>query len=167
MSSFICSSKQFNSIQKATIDLIQSGCSRRNNSINIYPFDFIEEFSQGFTFAAINKIKSMVDIMRELNVVCVSLQYRHQYEGKLDNEIAEQLTIVKTGNECETLNKYGLYKSLQCLNYQIELEHLTSIRELTEQEKEAIKFFEILKREIAFSIVDNSPEYNNCSWSID
>lgn len=108
-----------------------------------------------------------MDTIRELNVVCVSLQYKNEYKGSLDQEIKEQLEYVKTTLDYESLNNVGLYKSLQCLNYQIETHHLRELRELTPEEENALFFINELKTHLAHEIVTGLDSYDKAKWSID
>lgn len=166
MSSFICSPKHFNSIEKSVIYLTQD-----RNFYFPYAFKntFPELYNTGFyTQDKIDaKVKSIIDTLRELNVLCVSLQYKSHYPGTLDKEIAEQLEVVKMKDAGQSLTKLSLLKQLQCLDYQIETEHLKELRSLTPDEENAMYFIKELENALAMDIIHKLPDYDKLSWGID
>ena len=108
-----------------------------------------------------------MDCIRKLSVLCVSLQYKHHYEGTLDREIEVQTEILmRDKSESKVLNKVGLYKALQSMGYQIEVEHLRGLRELTQEEEEALQMIQILEDDLAHEIVHGLSEYDNAEWSL-
>jgi hypothetical protein len=111
--------------------------------------------------------RAIVDALRELNVICVSLQYRSHYAGRLDAEINEQMEIVKHYKGYNNLSKVELFKALQCTQYQIEISHLQELRELTQPEQNGLLFLKEMINSLAFSIVDEMPAYNTAPWGID
>jgi hypothetical protein len=170
MSSFICSPKHFNSCEKAAIEFLAPQNDRYSqflgsdfyneypdfNRANLTPIEFKENISKVF------------DTLRELQVLCVSLQYKHHYTGKLNEEIQEQKDILMTEKtETVYLNNINLYSALNCLNYQIELEHLTEITPLSQEQKKAYDFLSRLIDALAHRIVRESKDYNKANWSID
>lgn len=163
MSSFICDSKHFNSIEAAMHKIASENDfypSRELGSIcpawyQSKPKEEVEK-----------EITAIIDTLRSLNVLCVSLQYKHHYEGKLDEEIKKQMMLVKTKTRIKELTHHGLYNALGCLNYQIELQHLEGLRELTPEEKTAMKFMNLIRAEIAMHIVDKLPDDQSNRWSI-
>ncbi|GAC1661487.1 MAG: hypothetical protein NVS9B7_29480 [Flavisolibacter sp.] len=112
------------------------------------------------------ELTNVIETLRELNVLCVTLQYKNHYIGTLDNEMEEQLTIVKDRTEKKTLSLHGLYNALKCVNYQIEIEHLKEIRELSTREENAILFLDIMMRAISEQIVENLPEDKTHVWEV-
>lgn len=166
MSSFICSPKHFNSIEKSIIELTQS-----NSFYFPYAFkDCLPELysSKNFLDKDINaKVENLIDRLRELNALCVTLQYKHHYVGTLDAEIqAETVNLLTNKKERQNLPKIGLYKALQCVSYQIELEHLKELRELNEAEKLALLFLKEMINALAHDIINHLPEYENGKWEI-
>ena len=112
-------------------------------------------------------IGEFVETLKELQVLCVTLQYRHHYEGRLDAEMQEQREIFKAdksrGNE---LNVYALSKALRCIRYQIETGHLTQLRELTEMEQTALTLLDDLINDLCSYIVCNAQQYEAAKWEI-
>jgi hypothetical protein len=162
MSSFICSSKHFNSIEKALQNYF-SGSRASEYSYKFY--NYLDCYNS--TLSQIEyKIKQFVNTLRELNVLCVTLQYKHHYDGRLDTEIKEQRESVFNGSEYKEINLYGLVKALGSLNYQIEPEHLTELRNLTPEEKTALKLLNDLKYDICYHIVCNDQKYEKSDWEI-
>lgn len=167
MSSFIPSANHFNSIERTVIFLTQ-------NKNFYFPYSFKNKFktlydSRHYSQDAIDsEVISIIDTLRELTPLCVTLQYRNHYEGKLDNEISEQTEILKQTRKGGTsLTKVGLFKALQCLSYQIETEHLTQLRSLTTEEENALFFVEEMKSNLAIDIVSSLPDYEAQKWEID
>lgn len=167
MSSFIPSAKHFNSIERTVIFLTQ-------NSNFYFPYSFKDKFpkiynGRHFSQDLIDKeVISIIDTLRELTPLCVTLQYRHHYEGKLDKEIIEQTEILKHDKKGgEPLTKIGLFKALQCLSYQIETDHLKQLRNLTTEEENALFFIDELKNTLAVDIVSSLPDYEAQKWEID
>jgi hypothetical protein len=166
MSSFICSPKHFNSIEKSVIYLTQ-------DSNFYFPYSFKNTFPELYDKRHYSqdkidlKVKQTIDTLRELNVLCVSLQYKHHYPGTLDKEIAEQLEVAKMKDAGQSLTNISLLKQLQCLNYQIETEHLKELRSLTPDEENAMFFIEELKNALAMDIINKLPDYDKSPWGID
>lgn len=164
MSSFICDPKHFNSIEK-TVQYLALGSEFHFPYAlkNIYPELYNK--STGVDIQA-DKVSEIVDTLRSLNVLCVSLQYKHNFTGVLDAEIAEQMEIVQDKPEGVQLSTIGLYKAIQCVNYQIETEHLKELRELTEDEQNAMIFLKAMDNHLAYLIVMALPEYDTAKWEI-
>lgn len=166
MSSFICSPKHFNSIEASVKNLAYG-------SQFYFPYSFKTKFNALYekrkaTFDNMDAcITNVVDELRRLNVLCVSLQYKSHYEGRLDKEIEEQTEILMHfKKEYKILNKYELLAAMKCVNYQIETEHLKELRSLTESEEDALFFLKTMVNELAMDIVTNLPEYEKAGWSI-
>jgi hypothetical protein len=158
MSSFICSPKHFNSIE---FYLKQ----KQEGNDQLYCLRELAKTKN--KWATGEEIKAFVDILRELNVLCCSLQYKHHFEGKLDQEIQEQRDTLLTNKKTVAhLTDIGAYKALQCLSYQIELKHLKDLRALTTQEELAMKLLEEATNEIASQIVRNLPGYDTANWGL-
>ena len=95
MSSFICSPKHFNSIEWNLRELFNF------KDFNL-PYDVQDDYNGIYSGkwqkkepAHINKaIREIVDELRRINVLAVSLQYKHHYAGTLDKEIEEQTTLL-------------------------------------------------------------------------
>lgn len=166
MSSFICSSEHFNSVE-AKLHLLAAGrgfylpyslrdiCPKWYNKQD----HLIEPIEQ--------EISYLIDVLRLLNVVCVSLQYKSHYEGILDQEIQEQITLVKTKTETKEITLHGLYNALRCINYQIEIDHLQELRELTPEEGKALEFLKLITISIGQQIISNLPDDRSNIWEID
>jgi hypothetical protein len=161
MSSYIPSAKHFNSCQAATVELLTD---------SDFYFGPIREICPGAyhrdAVSAKAEFKKMFDTLRRLTVLCVSLQYKNHYTGRLDSEIKEQTEVVFNSRQFEPLNKYGLLKCLGCIQYQIEPHHLEDLRELTEDEKNALEFLEKMQQMLALHLVRNAPNYEKAPYSI-
>lgn len=158
MSSFICSPTHFNSIE---FYLVQ----KQLGSDQIYCLRKLAKTIN--KWATSEEITGFMDTLRELSVLCVSLQYKHHYENKLDAEIAEQRnTLFNNKTTKAHLNDISAYKALQCINYQIEIFHLKELRNLTAPEEMAMELLHEITGEIAMKIVRTLPAYEKAGWSI-
>lgn len=166
MSSFICSPETFNSVENQIPEILRKDMFNTGVFRDVMPE--LYRYSDFTDKQRKQKISELMDALRELNAVCVSLQYRHHYEGKLDNEIQTQTAILlQNKRKCRHLNVYGVYKQLQCITYQIEPEHLTNLRDLTEIEAQALEFAKIMKTQIAHYIIQGLEAYDSEPWGID
>lgn len=151
MSSFICSPRHFNSVEHTLLNM------KNDNTYNYMMREYDTEY-----------ISSVVDNLRYINVVCVTLQYKAHYKGKLDNEIQKQLDyLFNNKNGGEFLSIKQLLQCLRCINYQIEIEHLTELRELTESEQNAIEFLSIFSNKLAMYIINDTDILRDTKWSLD
>lgn len=165
MSSFICSAKHFNSVENAVVD----HCI--DNANFWMPYN-IQKRIPGLDHHATREQKretvhAIFTTLRELQVLCVSLQYKHHYDGTLDEEIKQQMTAVKQKTGVVSLTRIGLYKAIGGILYQIETEHLEELRELTQSEKDALFFARTLENGLAKDIVSDLSEYETAKWEIE
>jgi hypothetical protein len=113
------------------------------------------------------EVTALCDELRRLNVLCVSLQYKHHHEGTLDAEIKTETDDLLTNKaEKKDLTILGLYNALRCIRYQIETEHLKDLRGLTPEENKAVTFANFCIDELAHLMVSNLPEDTSCHWSL-
>lgn len=167
MSSFICSNKHFVSIAKGIMRMIQTNnfyvsFSLKQIAPQIYSYKRTSDEK-----SAMKEVNSFIETLMEIQVVCVSLQYRHHYEGRLNQEISEQREILHM--PCDnpvSLSPAALYKSIHCALYQIETKHLEELRPLTSKEKDCLTFFRLFAANIADHIVSHLPEYDKAPWGI-
>ena len=141
MSSFICSAKHFNSIERALIKLTNGEGGGK-------------------------QIRVFMDTMRDLSVLCVTLQYARYYKGKLDEEIAAQREFVKEKTEIQRLSLPQLVGAMKCMRYQIEIEYLTELRPLTELENRCMGFMNDTIEEFEAITKDMAVKTDEI-WSID
>lgn len=165
MSSFICGPSHFNKIEAGLKEYLLKD-------------DYACGYQIGQLFPALygretlhsdkeRLIRDITDELRKLNVLCVSLQYKSHYVGTLDKEIEDQtFTLLKGRRAVSPPNQYQLFKALNCLNYQIETEHLEEIRSLDDQEKLAMAFLKEVKYKLAYDIATDTPEYESAEWEI-
>lgn len=165
MSSFICSAKHFNSIEKKLHELIYDNRFYVPYSLREITPQFYDRRKTSVKSAE-KELSAIVDTLRELNVLCVSLQYKHHYEGTLDAQIQTELSEVKSKTETKYLTIHGLYNALSCLNYQIEIGHLKELRELTNGEENALTFLRELKIALASDIVSKLPDDKSNTWEV-
>lgn len=166
MSSFICSKRHFMSIAESSVRLLREDEFYLSKKLG----DIVPELINRNLLKDKHLERGMntlIATLMELQVLCVSLQYRHHCEGRLDEEIREQREILQ--EKCYNplmLPPVGLYQAIQCALYQIETEHLVELRPLTMDEEKCLHFFEQFAIDIAKYIVRQSPEYRQQQWSI-
>ena len=119
-----------------------------------------------YGFPSCEEIEEFVNVLSELQIICVCLQYRKNTQGGLDKEIQQQSEFVKQKTSLERMNEAGAYKALSCIRYQIETEHLQELRDLTLEEEKAMKVLTDIIHELAAMIVQELPEYKQASYSI-
>ncbi len=166
MSSYICSAKHFNSIEENLIDNFQFDQDFK------YMYDLKElcpelyQVSQHSERTIKEKVRELVDGIRRLNVICVSLQYAHHYEN-VNDEIEEQTKIAfDRSTDTKKLTLLGLYNALRCTYYQIELEHLEKLSENDEKENISYRFLSTMIDFLAHLIVRKLPDDKTNTWEI-
>ena len=115
-------------------------------------------YSNKLTFKVVD---DLVDTLRTINVLCVSMQYAHHYPGTLDAEIKAELTAVFNRSGGKQLSKIALLSQLNCLDYQIEINHLIELRELTITESNAMLFLKEFRNSLAMDIIMDLPAYSD------
>lgn len=157
MSSFICGSKHFNSVEVSLKHWFNGG------KASMLSYKFAEKLQyEGETM-----VSDYVDTLRRLNVLCVFLQYKHVYEGRVEQEIVANTTNLLTNRGGgSVLSLVKLIKALQCINYQIEIEYLEELRELTAEESMAMQMTEKLINDLCTYIVTSSKEYDEAEWGL-
>jgi hypothetical protein len=161
MSSNICSSRHFNSIEAAALRVIKE--TRYNSydlkAVGLYRY----ELAPNDIF---NVLTGLISSLRDLNVLCVSLQNRKNYEGSLDSVIEACRLEVRKDKQMVTLSNLGLLNACNCLDYQIEVEHLEEIRPLSEEELKALEFLKLFRGSLALYVCSELPEDKTNKWSI-
>ena len=155
MSSFICSPKHFNSVERALL----------RATIQQYPEWNLYDGSRD-----IDKQQALIRehmlTLRELSALCVNLQYKHHHQGELDEVIQADIAELKNASISRELSLIELHKACSCISYQIETEHLEELRPLTGNERTAILFLESIKTKLALHIIKALPEYDKAEWEI-
>lgn len=147
MSSFIHSAEMFNSVEHKILSA--------KTSDKVWE---LREVSKA-------QIQSMIEQIRSISVLCVCLQYKHHYEGVLDVEIEKEIKSVNSTKEFKRMNSLvDLIKAMNSINYQIEINHLKDLRNLTDLENDALELFDKIETAICKHIVSNLSEYDNSKW---
>lgn len=172
MSSFIPSEKHFNSAEYA-VKMLTLGSQFQ------FPASFRQLFpelyynmptSTGQSYSAEAKEKKtceIFDTLRLLTVLCVCLQYKDHYKGQLDDHIqTNTMALIHYKTLREPLNNYGLLKALQCIDYQIETNHLKELRALTLEEENAMFFLKEMIICLALDLIHKSSEYDKEKYAL-
>jgi dipeptidase len=154
MSSFLHSPRHFNSVENAIIEL-----KKKSNS---------EFFSEFLYKISDREIKTVMDGIRELSVNSVFIQYKNHYEN-IDNEISNNISdIMNNKTQIDNLSPIGLFKAINSILYQIELNTIKQSREVRKAEQDCYNRLIDFKNELSEYIVSNLAEYNEVkTWSID
>lgn len=165
MSSHISSPKHFNSVEyNLRVYLIQDKIRVPYKIYKRIPALAADQDTDEFQ----TEIRSIMNTLRKITVLCVTLQYAHHYEGKVDEEIKRETDeLLNTVRPHIPLTLVGLYKAMQSLSYQIELDHLKDIRDLTKEEEDAMFFLKHMLDALAHHIASHLDEYDNAKWCID
>ena len=163
MSSYICSAKHFNSIQRKLSDSFQF-----DNNFN-YMYDLKDNFPELYEVSSLTEreirdhVKSIVDDLRTLNVLTVTHQYKHLLKQSVRKEIKEQTDIVfNESDDSKNLSVHGLYNALRCLYYQLEVKHVT----MTPRQVKAYNFLQVLIDFLAHYIVRTLPDDKTNTWEV-
>jgi hypothetical protein len=169
MSSFICSAKHFNSVQQKLYSVI----AHRNDFY--LPYSLRDKFPalhmpNKHTWEAIEEeLNNIMDNLRKINAICVTLQYAHHYPGAVDTEIMQetkQLMESKKDNS-QAITDLGLYNALRCISYQIEIHHLEELEGMTDDYRNAMEFLEKIIDSMAHYLVSHiTKSDSDNSWSI-
>ena len=149
MSSFLHSPRHFNSVENAII-----GLKKKSNS------EFLYNISD-------REIKTVMDGIRELSVNSVFIQYKNHYEN-IDNEISNNISnIMNNKMQIDNLSPIGLFKAINSILYQIELNTIKQTREVRKAEQDCYNRLIDFKNDLSEYIVSNLAEYNEVkTWSI-
>lgn len=163
MSSFICSPKHFNSIEKSILELIEHKNDFYFSSDIVEKYPKLENETSAESKAQIIEI---IDELRTLNVLCVVLQYKDHYHGINEEIQGHTKLLFFERTKYKHLTELGLFNALRCLNYQIEPEHLDDFIGLTEAQQNALYFLDYLTNKIAKRIVRSLPEDHTNTWEV-
>ena len=166
MSSFICSPIHFNSAERKIFNMI------RYEDRFTTPYELKEILPKCYEHkhysdeSIEDELKTIFNTLRELQVVCVSLQYKHHYDN-VDNEISQNIKVLKGDTKTvKHLTPHGLYNALRCINYQIETEHIEELRPLTPEENNAMQFLYDMSNALAHFLVMSMETNEADKWAI-
>lgn len=164
MSCFICSASHFNSVEDGITrlfiheDLFLFPVSVREIAYELFDKSY-SAWRQGE-----KRIKSIMDTLRDLNVICVGLAWN---EPDMWKTMILEKEAVKVKTKIVHLNNIELYKAIQCIEYQIEIEHLEALGEVSMEQKAALFFLKEVKATLATFILCNSEDYEKAKWCVD
>ena len=165
MSSFICSSNLFNSIEQAIQDL-----TRKDNFC--FPYSLQKSYPElcSKNYYSSQKVdavvKNIIFELRRINAICTTLKYAGSNKKDIDTLINEQINITLDKKERQELTKVELFKQIQCLQYQIELEYILELSMLTPAQENAMLFLSEFKNTLAIYIISCLPNYDLAPWGI-
>jgi len=111
-----------------------------------------------------NEIEKIVGIWQRLQMETVNNKYSHIEPKRTAEDLKKYLELSGNYKAGDKLNRTQLYKALECIFYQIELEQLN--RELKDHEAEAMDKLETLLQELPRDILRDTEEYNQAEWAI-
>jgi hypothetical protein len=171
MSSFICEPIHFNSVQRKVSEIF---LSKKNDGrqydlfdINFAKKSFEDLYYEKDTIIVANLIGEIFDTLRNISVLTVNYQYGKHNPETIHEDIKTDLLILMGEKHTSVpLTDVEVYKAIQCLFYQIEIEHLVAIRPLNDFEKNSMKFLKDFNEKMGKFIINNLPNYQNAKWSI-
>ena len=112
-------------------------------------------------------VSNLVYTVIKLQIECVEIKYKKNRTENLENRIFSYQEYMKSFELAgQALSYPALIKAIQCMLYQIETEQLKGVRRMTKQEAIALKFFKDLEYSLLVFCMDNTPEYQQASWSV-
>lgn len=174
MSSFIHSPKHFTSVQNSlrTHIIFRDLYSVPYSIQKRFPeLDYMAKYKEEKTTEILNGI---FNELLKLSIEAVNKQYAH-HEEYANADINQEYEILKADKvyrdrkgDYLNLTAIELFKALQSIRYQIELDYIKAERLLTESEENAIYFLDEIIIYTALYCLTNQEEYRSAnSWSID
>ncbi len=112
-------------------------------------------------------IRKLMDNMRKLTVLSVSLQHADELQGILDKTIKEETEYLMMNKlSSKKISAVEFYKAIDCILMQIELDPITDIRELFDEERECLTFLFKFKEVLTDLIIETIPGYDEIPWEI-
>lgn len=166
--SLVLSALHFNSVERGIINLFYSETFILPLPLSrVFPKWFYMEES-GYSKESVEKeIRTFFNHVREFSVLCVNLQYAHSYEENLQDKIRrEKIDLLTNTDQYNDLSLIELLKALESTTYQLEIEHVIQLRQLTPEEQNIM--FALLEfcKYLRVLIIRDLPEYKNASWLI-
>ncbi len=146
MSVSVCSDRHYNSVELA----LQSLVLQNSEAL---PYRFRK------TYRMEHQVTALVDTLRDLNLIVYAVRYHKQGEVYAPTARSWSEGSVK-------LNLPGLFQALDCVLYQLELEHLEGIRELTEAERDAFTWAGHIRTGIAVHLTRTMAEEQKTAWAL-
>lgn len=166
--SLLLSAIHFNSVERGIIKLsydkdfiLPLPLSR------VFPKWFYMEESGYSKESVENEIKKFFNHVREFSVLCVNLQYADSAKGNLQDKIRSEKTDLLTNSDTFVdLSLIGLLKALESTTYQLEIEHVIQLRQLTPDEQNIMFALLEFAKHLRIMIIRNLQEYKDASWLI-
>jgi hypothetical protein len=112
-------------------------------------------------------VRKLMDNMRKLTVLSVSLQHADELQGILDRTIKEETEYLMMNKlSSEKISAVGFYKAIDCILMQIELDPIADIRDILDEERECLTFLIRFKRVLTDLIIETIPGYDEIPWEI-
>lgn len=105
-------------------------------------------------------LKKLVERWADLN----NDSYTARYDKKMDE--LKYSTFLKLKYQGDSINTYQMLKTLQCIQYNIEVGTIEEVRPLTVQEKDAMNILNRAIDEIQGAIINTIPEYQAAIYCI-
>ena len=118
----ILSNKHFSTIENHFVSLM------RNNEFYTYRLKKYGLYNIPNS-QIVQTVKPLFNKLKELNVICVVMQYKEHSKGCVDQEIKSNLEALKHNVKPEIVDNATFYNNLCCLKYQIEIEHIEGLRD--------------------------------------
>ena len=143
MSVFICSANHFNSLQKS-IEILK-----------------INDKLSGI--GSVQTIQNVFSNLKDLNIKSFYDKYSSHYRDRdLQKSIVQSEKDINLKTKIKPLDFYGIYKAINCLLYQIELD----TNKMLGTELDALKWIKNVQNKISYKIISESAKYDNAAWEV-
>lgn len=134
---------------------------------NIVEKHLLERKSKDSDFLYNISVSEIKETMKQIRLISIdSVSYQNEGKVSLDVSILKQEYLKPINIWTVKLSLIELYKALNCIDYQIEVEFIKRHRELTKEEIKALELFEKITYKVADYYIGRLDEYNNAKWSL-
>lgn len=147
MSSYINHPFHFNSIKKSVrCGMVGFGNDMYNKAVHRLRYiENMPETSDNYKTVMVE----LIEELQNLQILCVNYQYSGFETNNAENDIKTAQQFAKDYTRGTILEGPAIYKGLNCILYQIEIDKLEHIRPLTHREKLAFDIADLIIQGIA------------------
>lgn len=101
--------------------------------------------------------KRLIESWMELNLLSYHIKYR-------ENRDELQVAFKETYTHKE-MQEHQLLKYIQCVDYNIEIETIEDLLEISEQQRKDYKLLKQWCNDVMIAIINETPKYKKATWS--
>lgn len=161
----LLSARHFNSVEKALSNLIINNKLQLGHQIQVL-YKGLENKEQPDNILKLKTISSVMDEIRKLSTLCVTLEYKQNYEKTFVIKAKDAISrLMDDKKSSRKLSDVALYCAVRCIRTQIDISQLKQIRSLSKEEEDAYRFLKFLEKDLAEYLIKQLPGYRN-QWEI-